>query len=133
MREPGVPQVCRVGNLQPGAESAEDVAAARGRLIRGAKFAEYWHHDGNFFAAPRTTRWGGDRYGAKRRYVEIDYLARESERKRARYLVVNQPPGLAPPRWEEGKRGGAVWEGPGEAAVLGPPQSSGKGEGVGFR
>ena len=53
-------------------------------------------HD--FFAAPRTTRWGGDRYGAKRRYVEIDYLARESERKRARYLVVNQPPGLAPPR-----------------------------------
>lgn len=43
------------------------------------------------------TVYGGDSYGvlSKRQYVEVDYLALESERKRARFLVVaTRPPAL---------------------------------------
>ena len=53
MREPQLPQVCRVGNLRPGAESAEDAERRPELLLTGARFGEYWHHDGNFFAPPR--------------------------------------------------------------------------------
>ena len=53
MREPELPQVCRVGNLRPGAESAEDAERHPELLLSGARFGEYWHHDGNFFPRPR--------------------------------------------------------------------------------
>ena len=53
MRDPSLPQICRVGNLRPGAESAEDAAKSPELLLRGAAFGEYWHHDGNFYAPPR--------------------------------------------------------------------------------
>ena len=52
MRDPSLPQVCRVGNLKPGAECEEDINDHPELLITGAKFAEYWHHDGNFYAQP---------------------------------------------------------------------------------
>ena len=52
MRDPSLPQVCRVGNPKPGAECEEDVNDHPELLITGAKFAEYWHHDGNFYAQP---------------------------------------------------------------------------------
>jgi taurine dioxygenase len=53
MREPAHPEVCRVGNLYPGAESAADAAEHPELVIQKAKFGEYWHHDGNFLAPPR--------------------------------------------------------------------------------
>ena len=53
LRDPRFAQVCRVGNLYPGAESANDAAASPALVLPGARFGEYWHHDGNFFAAPR--------------------------------------------------------------------------------
>ena len=53
MRDPAHPEICRVGNLLPGAESVEDAAAQPDLVIKKAKFGEYWHHDGNFLAPPR--------------------------------------------------------------------------------
>lgn len=53
MRDPDYPQVCRVGNLRPGSESVRDADIRPDSVIRDAKFGEYWHHDGNFYAAPR--------------------------------------------------------------------------------
>ena len=53
MREPGLPQICRVGNLRPGADSASDAAANPDLVISGHAVGEYWHHDGNFFGAPQ--------------------------------------------------------------------------------
>jgi taurine dioxygenase len=38
-QEPGVPSITRVGNVRPD-----------GSIIAGAQFAEYWHHDGDFWA-----------------------------------------------------------------------------------
>lgn len=37
-QEPGLPSITRVGNVRPD-----------GSIIPGAKFAEYWHHDGDFW------------------------------------------------------------------------------------
>ena len=38
-QEPGVPSITRVGNIRPD-----------GSIIAGVRFAEYWHHDGDFWA-----------------------------------------------------------------------------------
>jgi taurine dioxygenase len=37
-QEPGVPSITRVGNIRPD-----------GSIIPGVRFAEYWHHDGDFW------------------------------------------------------------------------------------
>ncbi len=41
-QEPGLPSITRVGNLRP-----------NGSTIPGVRFAEYWHHDGDFWQPTR--------------------------------------------------------------------------------
>jgi taurine dioxygenase len=41
-QEPGLPSITRVGNIRPD-----------GSIIPGVRFAEYWHHDGDFWQPGR--------------------------------------------------------------------------------